>query len=352
MKPLVRALSGAVIYRHVLTDAISCTVIKDESGKCELTLKYPVLGAHFDKLILHNTIYAPTSRIDKSNQSFEIIKILQNIDGIVEIKANHIAYALGGYPIRAFSESARTPGDAISAIINNCIRKPGTDAFEVFAADIGDSLPFGISRPTTFRQALYGRGGVLATYGGALVADNRIIRWCRRESVGEDKGVIRYGINLRKFKRSYDVSDTYTHAYVYWDKAGTHIEPQNLVQLGDNSSFRAATIMDLSKEFDEQPTPAQLEAKAKSLAAKDVILDPEISLDISFVPLRQTDEYKDLKWLEDVDLYDTVKVEIPMYGSSTARISGLTFDVLAETYTKVTVGDPVQSIDKTIAKLL
>lgn len=158
---------------------------------------------------------------------------------------------------------------------------------------------------------------------------------------------------ITKWKRVFDVSDAYTHAYVYWKNGDELVEAPGLVQLGGRSDFVAATVIDLSGEFETAPTAAQLTARAQELAAQRELTTPEVILDISFVPLRLTDEYKDMTWLEEVDLYDIVTVEVPMFGAQTnARVVKTQFDVLSENYKKISVGNLQRSLDRTIARLI
>ena len=203
------------------------------------------------------------------------------------------------------------------------------------------------------REAVFGSGGLLDVYGGYALTGSRFIKWYSKDSIGINKGYIRYGVNLTKWKRVFDVSDTYTHAYVYWKNGDELVQASGLVQLGGTSDFIAATVLDLSDEFESAPTTAQLTAKAQELAAQRELTTPEVSLDISFVPLRLTDEYKDMTWLEEVDLYDIVTVEVPMFGTSTkARVVKTQFDVLSESYKRILVGNLQRSLDRTIARLI
>ena len=56
---------------------------------------------------------------------------------------------------------------------------------------------------------------------------------------------------------------------------------------------------------------------------------PRVSLTVSFVPLEQTEEYKDIGLLERVELCDTVNVEFPALGvSATAKCVRTVYDAL------------------------
>lgn len=338
---------------YSLMDVISCEVTKSESGEYTLKMTYPINGASADMLLLYNRINCITSRADTLTQPFVITKIEQNINGILTVTANHQTYLLSWYPVRAFEKASRTPSEAVSSLGNHAVRSPATDFLFVAAEESAEKKDFGFDRPTTMREAFYGSGGLLDVYGGCIIASGRTLKWTQEQTVVIPKGVIRYGVNLQKFRRSFDASDTYSHAYVYWKNGDEMVQASELVQLTSETDFTAATTIDLSNEFSTAPTAAQLTAKAQELAVQRKLTSPEISLDISFVPLRLTDEYKHMTWLEEVDLFDIVTVEVPMYGASTtARITKTQFDVLSENYKKISVGNLSRSLDRTIARLI
>ncbi len=342
----------ATNLRYTLSDALSCEASKSESGEYVLKMSYPVGGAYSDMLVLYNCIGSIASRVDALPQTFVISKIEQNIDGVLSITANHLTYGLAGYPIKAFGKASRTPQEAVAALSENAVRRPGTDSLYCLAEESTGAQEFGFDRPTTMREAFFGSGGLLDVYGGCIIADGRTLMWKKLDSVGSDKGTIRYGVNLQKYKRAFDVTDTYSHAYVYWKNGDELVQVSGLVQIGASETFTAATILDLSDEFETAPTTAQLTTKAQTLAAQRELTSPEVSLDISFVPLRLADEYKDMVWLEEVDLFDTVTVEVPMFGRTTARVTKTQFDVLSENYKRISVGNLSRSLDRTIARLI
>lgn len=336
-----------------LVDAISCTVSKSESGEFVLKMQYPISGAFAEKITLNNQINAITNRADSAAQPFLIAKIEQNISGVLSITANHRAYELSKYPVRAFEEEERTPAEAVAALYENGLKSLASGGLYVKAEESSEKQLFGLSKATTWREALFGKGGLLDVYGGVLVSNGRIVTWKPKSAVGEQKGIVRYGVNLSKFARVYDISDTYSHAYVFWKSGSDFVDSSELVQLGDDESFTGATVLDLSRYFDDEPTIEQLEEKAIEIAEKDSLTKTEVSLDISFVPLRLTDEYRNMTWLEEVDLYDKITVEVPMFGArSTATITATNFDVISENYKSISVGTPRRNLNTTLARLI
>lgn len=351
MIPTIAKSRTALLDRERLSDATSCVVTKSDSGEFSLKLQYPVNGANAERLTLLNQIYAITSRADRNEQPFVIAKIEQDISGLITVTAYHKTYSLANYPVKAFEAEMRTPQEAIDALsANSPIPLSG---LYVSAEEWAERQSFGLDNATNWREALFGSGGILDIYGGILLADENKVVWYDNNGVGFERGTIRYGLNLSKFKRTYDVSDTYSHAYVFWADDETLVECPELICLGQNEEFVASTVLDLSDEFETAPSVSQLEEKAKELAQKNGLTDIQTAMTITFVPLRLTEEYKDMTWLEEVDLHDFVKVEVPMFGqSSQARITATNFDVLSENYKSVTVGTPRHTLDTTLARLI
>ena len=75
--------------------------------------------------------------------------------------------------------------------------------------------------------------------------------------------------------------------------------------------------------------------------------EPETNLEVSFIDLAGTEEYKDIMPLEQVHLCDIVHVEYPDYGISVAlKVVKTEFDVVGERYNKVTLGNSRTDLSK------
>lgn len=351
MIPTIGKSRAALLNRERLVDAKSCEVSKSSGGEYCLKLQYPTNGVHAERLTLLNQINAITSRADRKEQPFVITKIQQDISGVITVTAYHKTYALANYPIKAFDEQLRTPQEAIDAL---SVNSPASfNGLSVSAEEWEERQLFGLKKATNWREALFGSGGFLDVYGGVLIADGNKMIWRNNSGVGFTRGTVRYGLNLTKFKRIYDVSDTYSHAYVFWTDGETLVECPDLVCLGENEEFIASTVLDLSEYFEDVPNTSQLAEKAKKFSQKNGLTDIDVTMNIAFIPLRLTEEYKDMTWIEEVDLFDFVKVEVPMFGqSSLARITATNFDVLAENYKSITVGTLRRTFATTLARLI
>ena len=99
----------------------------------------------------------------------------------------------------------------------------------------------------------------------------------------------------------------------------------------------------------EKPTQEELLAAAKRYISNNKIGIPKVSLDVSFVMLAQTEEYKDFARLETVKLCDTVTVEFEKLGvKTTAKCIKTIYNVLTGKYNSIELGEPKSSLAETV----
>ena len=359
-----------------LSDAISCVVYEERNGEYELTMTYPVGGIHFDEIHDRAIIYAIPSPY-REPQPFRIYSIESPLNGIVTIHAHHISYDLSGIPVEPFEA-----GTCAMALLGLTAHSIVTNPFSV-NTDKSVTAPYKLKVPTSFRACLGGQeGSILDVYGkGEYEFDKYDVNlWVNR---GSDNGVkIAYGKNITDFNMEKNLESVTTGVYPYWsDLEGDELVeiPGRIIKIYDPTNptyllesggaylteaedkyltvqtpfnFNNILPLDLSSEFDEKPTPEELRARAEKYIKDNSLGAPRISIDVSFIDLGQTEEYKDLAGLEACDLCDTVTVEFPMYGISVkAEIVRIETDVLLERYNSVEIGDARTSIADTIAKL-
>lgn len=359
-----------------LSDAISCVVYEERNGEYELTMTYPVGGIHFDEIHDRAIIYAIPSPY-REPQPFRIYCIDSPLNGIVTIHAHHLSYDLSGIPVEPFEA-----GTCAMALLGLTAHSIVTNPFSV-NTDKSVTAPFKLKVPTSFRACLGGQeGSILDVYGkGEYEFDKYDVNlWVNR---GSDNGVkIAYGKNITDFNMEKNLESVTTGVYPFWsDLEGDELVeiPGRIIKIYDPTNptyllesggaylteaedkyltvqtpfnFNNILPLDLSSEFDEKPTPEELRARAEKYIKDNSLGAPRISIDVSFIDLGQTEEYKDLAGLEACDLCDTVTVEFPMYGISVkAEIVRIETDVLLERYNSVEIGDARTSIADTIAKL-
>lgn len=344
MKPVLFAPTATAFTTNglgKLSDAASCTVKETRNGAFELTLKYPVEGIHYAEIQQRSIILAKPNPVDLA-QPFRVYRISKPINGLVTVYAYHISYDLTGIPVSPYSAAsvqAALAGFSTYAAVTN----PFT-----FWSDMTTSGDFAVKSPASIRSLL---PTMLEVYGGEYKYDKYTVRLYQQR--GTDRGVtIRYGKNLTDLKQDENCSNVYTGVYAYYSDGNGIVEtsPKVTPALGTYDYTRVLPL-DLTAEFKDTPTAEALQAAAEQYMSDHNIGVPEVSLNVSFVQLEQTQEYKDLALLERVELCDTVTVIFERLGvNATAQVTSTVYNVLIDAYDSVTIGNVRKNVAMTIAE--
>ena len=348
-----------------LPDAASCTVTEERNGGYEVEMEYPLTGSHFSDIQKRRILYVKPNPYDDP-QPFRIYSITKPINGIVTVHAAHLSYDTSGSIVKLFPADAGSASAAMSYLKNFSV--PSTPF--TFFTNVGKSGTMSVPKPSSIRSLLGGSdGSILDTFGGEYLFDKWNISLL--ESRGSNRGVtIRYGKNMTDLEQEENDTDFYTGVYPFWYSES---EDGGLVTLSANDgivnapgTYDFVKIMpldlsseDFSKETTdsegytttiEKPTEAELLAAAQKYIANNKIGIPKVSLDVSFVMLAQTEEYKDFARLETVKLCDTVTVEFEKLGvKTTAKCIKTVYNVLTDKYDSIELGEPKSSLAETVS---
>lgn len=321
-----------------LTDCISCEVYEERNGEYELTMEYPMDGVHFSEIENRSIIWAKPNYTDDP-QAFRVYQITSPIDGVIEVNAAHISYDLSGVPVAPFTATSCSAACA-GLMTNAMISTPFS---------IGTTVPtiadFKTEYPTSARSLFGGmEGSLLDVYGGEWAYDNYT---CTLKSArGQNRGVvIRYGKNLLDLRQEANIENVYTGVLAYWKNEilGQSVQT-NIINVAGTFNYRKILVLDLSLEFTDKPTKAQLTAKARSYMTQNNIGRPNVNITLDWV---QVGELTDR-----VDLCDTVTVIFEKLGiETTAKCISTTWDVLADRYKELEIGDAKANMPSTIAGL-
>ena len=348
-----------------LPDAASCTVTEERNGGYEVEMEYPLTGSHFSDIQKRRILYVKPNPYDDP-QPFRIYSITKPINGIVTVHAAHLSYDTSGSIVKLFPADAGSASAAMSYLKNFSV--PSTPF--TFFTNVGKSGTMSVPKPSSIRSLLGGSdGSILDTFGGEYLFDKLNISLL--ESRGSNRGVtIRYGKNMTDLEQEENDTDFYTGVYPFWysesEDGGlvTLSANDGIVNAPGNYDFVKIMPLDLSSEdFSkettdsegytttiEKPTEAELLAAAQKYIANNKIGIPKVSLDVSFVMLAQTEEYKDFARLETVKLCDTVTVEFEKLGvKTTAKCIKTVYNVLTDKYDSIELGEPKSSLAETVS---
>lgn len=330
----------------VLTDAISCKEKQQLNGAYELTLKYPLAGIHAKSLRDRTIIVAKADPVSEL-QPFRVYRIVPSSKGEMTVYARHLAYDTMGIPVAPFS--AGSAADAMAQAKGNAVT---SCPFEL-STDKNTAAPMGQVIPKSLWKTLGGsKGSILDTYGGEYEFDRYNI--FLHDQRGADRGVsIRYGKNLTTLEQDRNCANVYTGVYPYWASTDDIVVqlPERYINAEGEYSFSRILTIDLTSEFDEKPTEEQLRERAQKYMTENNIGKPDVSWKIEFVALEQTDEYKGMAILEQVQLGDTVNVYFPdMDVDVSSRAVEVEYDSILERYNYIYLGKVRANIADSIVK--
>lgn len=344
----------------LLVDAISCQVEEESNGDFELTLVYPSDGSFFYALKQDNLIKADASDTLKG-QLFRIDTISKPLNGQVTVYAKHISFDLAK---NSLNEDINERNIKCENAGKHMLQKSDADSRFSIESNIEMLGNYSMDRKTDCLSAIAGtRGSLIDTFGNGpkLLRDNFTISVLTRRGK-DDNTLIAYKKNITGFTLEEDYSEiiniikpyaTYTEDEVektlYIDEIG--VKSPRYVE-GD---IVKSQWMDFSDKFDEDEAPTK--EKLKNLAEKyfnDNNCDlPKMTYKIEFQPLSQTEEYKEdgLAELEYIGMDDSVYIANSKYGiRDQARVIKTTYNVLAEKYISIELGDPKTTLGSIINK--
>lgn len=330
-----------------LSDAISCIVTEERNGEYTMEMVYPVDGNHFSE-IQHSSLIEVVPSDGATEQLFRVYKITKPMSGRVTIYAEHISYQLTHIPVYPF-----TAPNVVSALQGLTTYAAETCPF-TFWTDKTTVANYSQVIPESIRARLGGQqGSILDVYGGEYEWDNYTVKLHGHR--GANRGVtLRYGKNITDLQQEENIENTYTGVLPYWADA----EGGNVVYAApvysDNAGnfpYKRTKTVDFSASFEEQPTAAQLTARAQAYILANNIGIPKVSIKVSFVALWQTEEYKNIANLERVKLCDTLTIQFEKLGiSATAKVIKTVYDVLKERYREIEVGEAKSSLSERIVE--
>lgn len=332
-----------------LTDCITCYVHEKLNGVYELKFTYPITGVHFSDIKVGAIVDAIPSD-GKAVQHFRIDTITKPIGGKVTVEATHISYQLSYVPVKPFDAVGVL--EALNGLKENSLT---SNPFSVWTDISNTATKYSQQEPASFRQRLGGvTGSILDCFGGEYEFDNYTVKLHAHR--GTDRGVvIEYGKNLTDLEQEESIDKVITGIVPFWkDSNGdkvVSIETPIESEYASKYPFKRTVVKDFSSNFEEEPTVEQLRAYTESYIKNNCVGVPQVSLNVSFVALEDTEEYKSLS-RERINLGDTVTVRFAELGvDAKAKVIEYKYDVLAERYDSLKIGSVKSSLASTIQEI-
>lgn len=313
------------------TDTEELNGIYEAEFTCLMTEKY------FDQLHVEGLVALPT---EKGEQIFRIYYISKPLNKVVTVKCRHITYDLTKTIVQPFEATGSAA--AVAGILSNVMT---ATPFTITTDIANSSSVFQLTQPRAFRQILGGyQGSFLDVFRGEYNWNNLTVEMLARR--GADRGVrIAYRKNLTGCKMELDSSAVYTSVMAF-------VNIDNNVVYGNvyhkiTATYPKVLILDASNDYsiDNIPTAADLTTYAQNYATNNDIESPKLTASIEFVPLWQTDEYKEVAPLERVSLGDTVHADVSEMGmTATARVIKTVWNLNTQRYDSLILGSVKSSL--------
>ena len=282
------------------------------------------------------------------DQPFRIYRIVPELTQVTAF-ARHLSYDLMDNMIYAYKPVKGTAGAIVAeGIVNGCQTAHSFQMYSDLTQGVED-LSFENTNPM---EALLGEGGLLEKVSGELARDWYDLYAVKR--VGKDTDIqIRQGKNLLGI--SYDVDD----ANVVTRIVPTGENEDGSVLLLDEKYVDSPNIgayphprwihlpvSDAKVGDDLTLAQAKDKLRAAARAEYDKGCDlPDISIDVDFINVADTQEYADYKPLTDIFLGDSVRVIVRTLSLEVAlRMTEYSYDCLLRRYAKMTLGMASETI--------
>lgn len=371
----------------MMTECVSATVTEVKNGSYELEIEYPVSGRLFKELTWNTWIKAKPF-VGGDVQLFRVYKVTKPVNGICTVYAEHVSYLLTQAVVGLNLGNRNPPNllvwEALDNIEANILISEyaygGMNHFTYVSNKASTATPFIMNKARSVREYLLGDEYSLITVYGDIEYEfnNFNVKLYDPDNTaysrGSDKGVkIQYGKNMLNMKMETSDDNVITHFYPYivveadttstsqynWflkrDIADYVTGASPIVANAAASGYQGCSrVLPLNlKDFERWKDVSFIEGSyALPIVAQDFydcvsqyqndhrdINTPVSSIDVSFLDLSTTDEYKNIIPLQSVNMCDVVTVEYPeWYVSQKFKVVKTEFNVLEERYNNITLG--------------
>lgn len=318
----------------VLNECRECKITEMLNNEYELILSYPL----FSKKAVY---IQPFHVIKADGQLFRIYNTDKDSKaGVVTANARHIFYDFLNYIIEDRRAENKTCQEALDIIIEEL----GLDDVFTVESDIEEIAT----------QYLVKKNGVEAVFllvnewQGELVRDNFNIKI--NTSKGSDKGVhIRYGKNIIGISEKLNCDNVATWIYPVGTNGITLPEKYLLNPAWEGSDYPNFAVIK-KVEFKDAASEGILRIEAQKYLDANAV--PEVNYKVDFILLGQTEEYKNYKALEQVEVGDMVTVKHSILGIDIkVKVISIERDILSAKNTKVELGQPLSTLDQYLAEI-
>ena len=300
-----------------------------------------------------------------SEQDFRIYKVdFDDIAKVVTVEARHISYDLRHNGLMRCEVNDEAPMTAIAKIKGKTI--DATMTYNVFTnlKPYNDNTEDGVDIDADWSWINPVQALLDPDTGYAGITKAQVIRDNRTFYLLEDKDndhgfVIQYGKNMLgvKFSRNTDEvitriiprADNGTEGYLFLDalyvdspQRSTLNYPFDRIEMLESEYYVGQEIEKADGStwpMGENSVKQKMRKEAKKRFKIDKVDCAKVSMEIDFLMLGDTEEYKQFRHAQELNLYDTVKIITGPSGIETeAQVSEYEYDSILRRYNKIALG--------------
>ena len=337
---LVSDTSNGLGQLKVMNDLIT----EELNGIYELEFDILTTENHYDDLKNNMLVKVNVNEMD-DEQIFRVYFISEPINFVSHVKCQHITYDLSKIVVKPFTATGAV------AIKNGLVTYMlGSYPFTTWTDITNTTSVFKNEIPRPFRECLGGyEGSVLDVLRPEYEWDNLTVKLHARRGSDHDTR-ISYGKNLTDFEQEENNENVYDAVYGYAVVDETTYEATSIYNK-TGATYPKVLNVDFSSHYEsgDTPTGAELLSYATTYATNNDIEVPSVNIKVSFVPLWQTEEYKNIAPLERVFLGDTVHVYFDKLGvEASSRVIKTVWSPSLKRYTEIELGDARANLNTVI----
>ncbi|MCC0671667.1 phage tail protein [Clostridioides sp. ES-S-0145-01] len=322
----------------ILKDAVEAKVTEELNGLFELEFTYYV-GSFLFVEIDYNKIVMADASPKLKNQLFRIYYISKELDGKILVKAEHISYDL----LNNFIETLELKNVTCEEVLNQIFRSCTEENRFVGYSDITGNKDFSISCVSPHNAISDIKE--LFNNKSKLKRDNFNISLLN--NIGESNNVLlAYRKNITGLTATYDTQEVITKIYPYaTKKSGKNKKitlSEKYIESKYINNYPTQRIVAVDFTDDDVKNEESLRNKCKDYFTKNNVDLPKVTYKVEFVDLSTTEDYKNYKMLETVNMDDEIIVRDYNLGiNATARVVKTEYNPVLKKYNSVEIGDLV-----------
>lgn len=319
-------------------------VTEELNGIYELEFDILTTENHYDDLKNNMLVKVNVNEMD-DEQIFRVYYISEPINFVSHVKCQHITYDLSKIVVKPFTATG-----AVSIKNGLVTYMLGSYPFTTWTDITNTTSTFKNEIPRPFRECLGGyEGSVLDVLRPEYEWDNLTVKLHARRGSDHDTR-ISYGKNLTDFEQEENNENVYDAVYGYAVVDETTYEASSIYNK-TGATYPKVLNVDFSSHYEsgDVPTGAELLSYATQYATNNDIEVPSVNIKVSFVPLWQTEEYKNIAPLERVFLGDTVHVFFDKLNvEASSRVIKTVWSPSLKRYTEIELGSAKANLNTVI----